>query len=237
LHANLEALETVLEGSEGAYDRAICCGDLVGYGADPNPVVEWARTACHLVIRGNHDKASAGLEDLEWFNPAARSAALWTQHELTPENADYLRALPKGPIEVNGFNLVHGSPLDEDEYVVGSADAVQTIAYVESRIYFFGHTHIQGGFSFHDATLRGIPRPGESGVYGLTLLEDAIYLLNPGSVGQPRDGDPRCAFLVYDTKDQSVLYRRLPYDVEGAQAKIRRAGLPPVLADRLSVGR
>jgi diadenosine tetraphosphatase ApaH/serine/threonine PP2A family protein phosphatase len=227
----------VLAASEGRYDDILCCGDLIGYGADPNAVIDWARASLRAGIRGNHDKASVGMEDLEWFNPIARAAALWTQRELTPENAEYVRALPKGPITIDGFHLVHGSPLDEDEYVVGFSDALQALTYVEARLNFFGHTHLQGGFAFRDATLHVLPRPDESGTLTLTLDGDSIYLINPGSIGQPRDGDARSACAVFDTEARRVTYHRVPYDVELSQRKILKAGLPPALAQRLALGR
>ena len=200
-------------------------------------MVEWAREHVTSVVRGNHDKASVGLEDLDWFNPVARAAALWTQRELTPENAEYVRLLPKGPIAIDGFHLVHGSPLDEDEYMIGSSDAMQALTYVEARLNFFGHTHMQGGFQFRDASLQVLPRPDEAGILALPLDDTSIYLLNPGSVGQPRDGDPRCAYAIYDPGISCVTYHRVAYDVQRAQSKIRRAGLPPVLAERLAHGR
>jgi diadenosine tetraphosphatase ApaH/serine/threonine PP2A family protein phosphatase len=177
------------------------------------------------------------MEDLEWFNPVARAAAVWTQRELTPENAEYVRTLPKGPVELDGFHLLHGSPLDEDEYVVGSSDALQALTYVEARLNFFGHTHLQGGFAFRDATLQVLPRPDESGVLQMTLDCDSIYLINPGSIGQPRDGDARSAYAIYDTETRRVIYQRVLYDVERSQRKILRAGLPPALAERLTFGR
>jgi diadenosine tetraphosphatase ApaH/serine/threonine PP2A family protein phosphatase len=227
----------VLESAKGEYDDILCLGDLIGYGADPNAVVDWAREHASSVVRGNHDKASVGLEDLDWFNPVARAAALWTQRELTAENAEYIRLLPKGPIAVDGFHLVHGSPLDEDEYMIASSDAMQALTYVEARINFFGHTHMQGGFQFRDASLQLLQRPDETGVLPLVLDQTSIYLLNPGSVGQPRDGDPRAAYAVYDPAAACVTYCRVSYDIERAQSKIRRAGLPPVLAERLAHGR
>jgi diadenosine tetraphosphatase ApaH/serine/threonine PP2A family protein phosphatase len=190
-----------------------------------------------VAVRGNHDKASVGMEDLEWFNPVARAAALWTQRELKPENADCVRRLPKGPVEVDGFHLLHGSPLDEDEYVVGSSDALQALTYVEARLNFFGHTHLQGGFAFRDSTLHVLRRPDESGTLNMTLDRDSIYLINPGSIGQPRDGDARSAYAIFDWDTRCVTYRRVPYDVERSKRKILRAGLPPALAERLTFGR
>jgi predicted phosphodiesterase len=238
LHANWEALEAVTRETAGAYDRILCCGDLVGYGADPNPVVEWVRENCFVVVRGNHDKASTGLEDLEWFNPIARAAAEWTMQQLTPDNAGYARALAKGPLTVDGFQLVHGSAQDEDEYVIAPGDAEMAFAYMEGRVEFFGHTHMQGGFIWNHARIEILPRvPPRVRELRLTLDGDCGYMINPGSVGQPRDGDPRAAYVLYDGEAGIVTYRRTPYDIASAQKKIREAGLPPILADRLAVGR
>jgi diadenosine tetraphosphatase ApaH/serine/threonine PP2A family protein phosphatase len=227
----------VLAAADGEYDEILCCGDVIGYGADPNPVVDWVRACVKVVVRGNHDRASAGLEDLEWFNPVARQAALWTQRELTRQNLEYVRLLPKGPISVDSFQIVHGSPLDEDEYVVGPSDALQALSYVESRLSFFGHTHLQGGFAFHESTLKILGRPDTEGRLDLALHPEFVYMINPGSVGQPRDGDARSAYVIYCPESNAIRYRRVAYDIARAQTKIRRAKLPPVLADRLALGR
>lgn len=238
LHANLQALEAVVTDAAGRYDQVLCCGDLVGYGADPNPIVEWVRAHCNLVVRGNHDKACTGLDDLEWFNPVARQAALWTQANLTPENADYTRNLPKGPLTLGNFELVHGSPFDEDEYVLGAGEADQAFHYLEQRLSFFGHTHVQGGFIWNHARVETIPRTGPRSDRRVMEIDPACaYMINPGSTGQPRDGDSRAAYLLFDSDAQMVTYSRVPYDIEGAQKQIRAAGLPSILADRLSVGR
>ena len=238
IHANWEALEAVIREGEGRYDRVLCCGDLIGYGADPNLVVAWVREHCPYVVRGNHDRASVGMDDLEWFNPVARAAALWTQQHIAPEHADYIRALPKGPLVVDGLQVVHGSPFDEDEYLMASADAGQAFSYLESRIAFFGHTHVQGGFIWNHARVETILQPVFSSERGVLEIDaDCAYLLNPGSVGQPRDGDPRAACLIFDSDAQMATYCRVDYDLAAAQKKIRDAGLPPILADRLAVGR
>jgi diadenosine tetraphosphatase ApaH/serine/threonine PP2A family protein phosphatase len=238
LHSNWEALEAVLENAEGFYDSPVCCGDLVGYGADPNRVVEWVRAHCTVVVRGNHDRACTGLEDLEWFNPVARAAALWTSATLSGENASYVRELPHGPAFLDGMQLLHGSPLDEDEYVVGPDDAAEAFSYLQSHLAFFGHTHLQGGFLWNQARVETIPPVSiHSDRTVMEIEADTGYLINPGSVGQPRDGDPRAAYALYDSNAGMLRYRRVPYDVEKAQNKIRGAGLPPFLADRLAVGR
>ncbi len=143
LHSNWEALQAVLEDTAGKYDQILCCGDLVGYGADPNPVVDWVRRNVRATVRGNHDRACVGLEDLEWFNPVAQVGTLWTMERLTPDNAEFIRNLPMGPVAVSNFQLIHGSPVDEDDYLVNAADAGGAFPYAESSLIFFGHTHLQ----------------------------------------------------------------------------------------------
>lgn len=238
IHANWEALEAALNRASGSYDRIVCCGDLIGYGPDPNRVLDWARSNLAFVVRGNHDKAGTGLDTLEWFNPVARAAALWTIEQLTPANLEYARSLPRGPLAIDNYQIAHGSPLDEDEYLIGEMEAGQAFEYLERDITFFGHTHIQGGFALisrHVLELAG-PLPADREVT-LDLDPDGAYLINPGSIGQPRDGDPRAAWSLYDPESRCVSYHREPYDIGAVQAKIRRAGLPDMLADRLAVGR
>jgi predicted phosphodiesterase len=237
IHSNWEALSATLEDAAGDYGQALCCGDLVGYGADPNAVVDWVRENVKAVVRGNHDKVCAGLEDLSWFNPVARSAANWTGAALTPENLVYLRSLPRGPVTFDGVALLHGSPVDEDEYVVSTFAASQVAPYLELQVSFFGHTHLQGGFLCHRNGIRRLPRPGPNEKRCTVEIEHTtLHLLNPGSVGQPRDGDARAAYAIYDSDERTVEFRRTPYDVPRAQAKIREAGLPELLADRLEFG-
>src|SRR5262249_43538774 len=150
----------VLAATDGQYDQIVCCGDLIGYGPDPNRVVDWVRSAVTFVIRGNHDKAALGGEILEWFNPVAKTAALWTIHELTPENREYVRQLPKGPLPVDSSQIVQGSPLDEDESLIGAGEVQQAFAYLDRDVTFFGHTHVQGGFVQSRRRLYAIPGPG-----------------------------------------------------------------------------
>jgi predicted phosphodiesterase len=237
IHANWEALEAVLADAGADYDETLCCGDLVGYGADPNRVVEWIRQRAKLVVRGNHDKACAGLDDLEWFNPVARSAATWTGQALTPDNLDYLRNLAKGPAPLDSFQILHGSPLDEDEYLVSAFAVSQVAPYLDREVSFFGHTHLQGGYLCSPDGIKRLARPEGAEIRRVVELEhEVLYLINPGSVGQPRDGDPRAGCLIYDSERRLVEFRRIPYDVRAAQAKIRAAGLPDLLADRLEFG-
>ena len=238
IHGNYDALEAVLADARGRYDRILCLGDLVGYGAEPNQVVDWVRSNVASVVRGNHDRACSGRDLLENFNPAARASAFWTRGVLTLENESYLERLPQGPLCIipdgvpNGtFDLVHGSPLDEDEYLVGLDDVRFLGGYLETKLTFLGHTHLQGGFLL---TKRSVKRfvPDRA----LQLEPDYFYLINPGSVGQPRDGDPRAAYVLYSPESRTVEYGRVPYDIGKAAAKILQAELPESLAMRLFEG-
>jgi diadenosine tetraphosphatase ApaH/serine/threonine PP2A family protein phosphatase len=238
VHANWEALQAVVHDASGSYDEALCCGDLVGYGADPNAAVEWVREHCAVTVRGNHDKACTGLENLEWFNPVARYAALWTMKTLTPANAEWTRNLPRGPAVHRQVEVLHGAPDDEDEYVLAPEEAERAFEHLQGRVAFFGHTHIQGGFFRKGTQVQTILRPLIRGDRRVMEIDpECAYLINPGSVGQPRDGDPRAAYALFDSDAQIVTYRRVPYDIPAAQRKILDSNLPPVLADRLSMGR
>jgi predicted phosphodiesterase len=239
LHSNWEALQAVLQDAAGKYDQILCCGDLVGYGADPNPVVEWVRVHVSATVRGNHDRACVGLEDLEWFNPVAQVASVWTMEHLSPQNAEFIRNLPMGPVPVKHFQLIHGSPVDEDDYLVNAVDAGSAFPYAESSLIFFGHTHLQGGFRWRREEVQAIGRlhPEWQTRYLLEVDPECAYMINPGSVGQPRDGDPRAGYVLYDTENEILFYHRVPYDIETTQRKILEAGLPELLAARLAVGK
>lgn len=238
IHANCDALDAVLEEAEGHYDQVVCLGDIVGYGPEPNRAVEWVREHAQMVVRGNHDKVAVGLDDVSWFNPIAEAAARWTMQELSEDNRRYLTNLPRGPVELSGFTLVHGSPLDEDGYLVGVIDAEYVVPYIEQSVTFFGHTHLQGGFTWSRHQVRHLERPAPWEPSHVVLIEETSgYLINPGSVGQPRDGDPRAGFAVYDTEGRVVTLYRRAYDIGTAQQKFRSAGLPEALAARLAVGR
>lgn len=231
IHSNREALDAVMADAKGRYTGILCLGDVVGYGADPNYVAERVRSSANVAIRGNHDKLCTGQDAADVYNPAARTSAIWTCAALEPANTDYLAKLPRGPLRVQDFDLVHGSPLDEDEYLVHAGDVHMVRDALEAQVTFFGHTHIQGGFL---VARRGIRRIIGDGV--LELEKDHLYLLNPGSVGQPRDMDPRAAYAIYTPEDRTVEFRRVKYDVAKAAQKIMDAGLPPVLAARLYEG-
>jgi len=243
IHANLEALEACLSNAP-AYDQVMNLGDIVGYGASPNEVTESARRLGEIFVRGNHDKAATGLMNIDDFNPLAAAAATWTRNQLTAANLDWLRALPQGPVkleEVPGVQLVHGSPNDEDEYVVSLGDALAPLIGLAVPLTFFGHTHLQGGFMANGSAADGF-RPeyrtvGQPESVALQLKPETRYMINPGSVGQPRDGDWRAAFVLFDTEAQIVHFHRCPYNLKSAQDRIFAAKLPPRLATRLAAGR
>jgi predicted phosphodiesterase len=242
IHANLDALEAVL-ATAPAHDTVWNLGDSVGYGACPNEVIEDVRGLGAVFVRGNHDRACSGLMSLEDFNPVASRAARWTQENLTEEHTGWLQALPHGPVSPNGptVSVMHGSPTDEDEYLLTLRDAWEPLKHVEAPVNFFGHTHLQGGFFVDDGMLFKLQtayrtRNG-SEEWQIELRKNARYLINPGSVGQPRDNDWRAACALYDEEERTVRFLRIPYDVRAAQMRILRAGLPERLAVRLREGR
>ena len=239
LHANLQALEAVMGAvPAGAYGRVLVLGDLVGYGAAPNEVVEMIRALDPLVaIRGNHDKVACGIDTPDEFNAIARQAVLWTVRTLTPDNRDYLRSLPAGPLPVGQkIEVCHGSPGDEDEYIFDGADAALAFERLMRPVCLFGHTHLPVAFvrERHRIETR---LPDDAGRIVLDIEPDRLYLVNPGSVGQPRDGDRRASFALVDDESGEIEVRRVPYCVELAQQAIRDAGLPLALANRLGAGR
>ncbi len=227
-----------------AHDQVVNLGDIVGYGASPNEVTERSRSLGKIFVRGNHDKAATGLMSLDDFNPMAAAAAIWTRDQLSSDNRDWLKALPQGPIALQGIpnlQLVHGSPGDEDDYVVSIGDALSALITLSVPVTFFGHTHLQGSF-FANGSAADAYRPqyrtvGQAESVAFQLKPDTHYLINPGSVGQPRDGDWRAAFALYDTDAQVVHFHRTPYNLKAAQDRIFEAKLPPRLATRLAAGR
>ncbi|HXO20054.1 MAG TPA: metallophosphoesterase family protein [Thermoanaerobaculia bacterium] len=238
MHGNWDAFEVVLRHARRKrFDAVLVLGDLVGYGAAPNQVVEAVRSLAPRVfsVRGNHDKVVAGIDRGENFNQAARAAAQWTTDRLTPANLRYVRELIRGPLVVGeGLAICHGSPLDEDTYVFSDLDALEIFSAHEVAVTFFGHTHIPSIFSLEPRGLSVRALRGRSG--RIELDPGGRYLVNPGSIGQPRDRDPRAAYMTYDSDRRVVRWVRLPYPIERAQSRIHKAGLPALLADRLAVG-
>jgi predicted phosphodiesterase len=239
LHANLTALEAALAAVKGRWDAAVCLGDVVGYGPDPVEVSQKLQALTKEVIRGNHDKAVAGIMSSEDFNPVAKMAVDWTREVLSSGLLQWLAELPPGPRKAQGVVLIHGAFQDEDEYVFTPAQALEGLLDSSTTLSFFGHTHHQGGFSYHESDIEVLSlRPRQSESFSALHLEPGYkYLLNPGSIGQPRDGDPRAAFAIADFDHNIVEFWRVPYDIPAVQNRMHEANLPDPLIHRLSLGR
>lgn len=236
IHGSLEALQAVLRDIPDGVEKIYCLGDVIGYGASPNECCDLVRASGMPTISGNHDLAVTDLStDLAWFNPVAAAAVKWTREQLTEKNAHFLRSRPRMMRE-DGTLFVHGSVRDPDEYILNGSVARENLEvledeYPEVRICFFGHTHVK--------TVAPSPDGPSPAYRTLDLTEGGPYLVNPGSVGQPRDGDAFASYVLAEESPEGVrvTYRFVDYDVEKAQAKIRAAGLPAILADRLAHGR
>jgi predicted phosphodiesterase len=231
IHANLPALDAVLAAA-GPVDALWHLGDVVGYGPDPDGVVDRLRAIGASGVQGNHDAAAAGGSGIEWFNPDARRAMEWTRTAISDQTVAWLGGLGQAS-RIGECTLVHGSPREPIwEYVTSVPVARANLAVLETRIGLFGHTHLPGAFVEEDGAIE-IVGPGDGSVLE---LRGRRALVNPGSVGQPRDGDPRSSYLVLDTNADTVTWHRVSYEVAATQAAMRAVGLPPSLASRLSVG-
>lgn len=237
IHANIDAFESVLADAAAHQPwHVLMLGDLVGYGAEPNAVIDRFRELpIAAAIRGNHDRAASGLDDAESFNEVARASAGVTARALTARNREYLKSLPAGPRTVSALvEICHGTPYDEDAYVFDEMDAVYALRSAGRPLCLFGHTHapfaarLSGDDLEYLDLVPGVP---------FAFSETSIYLVNPGSVGQPRDGDPRAGYAVVDEDARIMTCYRVGYPVERAQKRIREAGLPEALAARLALGR
>ena len=233
IHSNLEAFKTVLKKIENlAVDQIICLGDIVGYGPSPNECVEIVRENNITCILGNHDRAACGMIDPVYFNPIAKQAVLWTRKNISQDNSQFLRNLPT-TIEYDNFLVLHGAISDPDKYLINISDTEEEFPLLaDQKIGFFGHTHIQTYFTY----LGGVITQSKNSE--AVVKDRAKYLINPGSVGQPRDRDPRASLLVYevDGDKKRLTYKRVDYDIGATQKKIFEADLNPSLAQRLSYG-
>ena len=243
IHGNLEALQAVLAAAP-EHDALWNLGDVVGYGASPNETVQCMRLLADVTVRGNHDRVCSGTASAQGFNPMAKRAVRWTAEALTAEARQWLQGLPEGPLVPAGSSssLTHGSPVHEDHYILNIQDAWEPLQRATQRTTFFGHTHVQGGFQLLGRRWLEVQPVFASAAgsvqWTLKLQDDGTrYLLNPGSVGQPRDDDWRAAFAVLDDAANEVTFYRVPYDLALAQGKILLAGLPERLAVRLREGR
>ena len=235
VHANLAALEAVLAHASGSYDEIWNLGDTVGYGPEPVACQDRLNAIASVQLAGNHDLAAAGVVSAETFNPVARAANEWTAHQLDDWHRHDLAQRP-GKVERDGVTLAHGSPRDPIwEYVIDSVSATASLLHVEGDLCFVGHSHV---------ALAAIIRPGERSARMIPLdpnttldLQIGRMLVNPGSVGQPRDGDPRAAYAIYDSAKQTVIGHRVAYNIEQTQNAMRAVNLPERLINRLTSGR
>jgi diadenosine tetraphosphatase ApaH/serine/threonine PP2A family protein phosphatase len=237
IHANLPALEAVLESAEQAGVEEIwCLGDVLGYGVEPDACTDLVRERCKICLVGNHDLAVLGSLDIASFSEAAAVAVEWTRANVSDRTLEFLRDLdPEG--ERGGFGLFHASPRDPIwEYVLSSEQAEAAMDASERRINLIGHSHVALFFNRPDQGEEGETRGAQASDGALLDLDQGDWLINPGSVGQPRDGDPRAAWLELDSETETARFHRVPYDIERAAAPIAEAGLPSRLADRLYIG-
>ncbi|NSW55960.1 MAG: metallophosphoesterase family protein [Armatimonadetes bacterium] len=235
IHSNLPALESVLArlNREGI-DHYICLGDLVGYGASPNECCDIVRALEPSIVRGNHDYAAVQPGGERWFTPAARACILWTRDQLTDVNRDFLGSL-KPFVDIPGAHLCHGSLFDADYYTTTPFEAAASLRVMTQQLCFFGHTHYAEWFS----SRAGQERPDQfAAPDGATLrLEDgAKYMVNPGAVGQPRDGNSQAGYAIWDDVTHEIILCRVPYNIRAAQEKMEQAGLPWNMAERLNIG-
>ena len=231
IHGNLDAFRAVLRDIEGrgGVDELWCLGDVVGYGPEPSACLSLLRGYPHVCVAGNHDWAAAGKIDTADFNPDAAAACEWTSQQLTPADMEYLRKLPL--TETRGdFTLAHGSPRDPlNEYIFSGLSASGNFQRFGTSYCLVGHTHVPAVFQASEGICRKESLPP-------VLRPGGRMIINPGGVGQPRDGDPRASYVVYDDAERVIHSYRVPYDIAAVQEKMRRCGLPAYLSERLSGG-
>lgn len=235
IHSNLAAFEAVLYDADrrGGFDSIWCLGDVVGYGPDPHDCIELLHRHEHICVAGNHDLAATGKLNTSHFNDAAATASRWTAHQLTSGDTAFLASLPLR-LEQDSFTLVHGSPRQPLwEYLLNVQEAMDNFAWFKTPYCLVGHSHAPLLFELLDKNhCIGHRLSNEEHV----SLDQRRLLINPGSVGQPRDGDPRAAYAVYDEESQTILCYRTEYDIAATQTKMMKAKLPPLLISRLEEG-
>ncbi len=236
IHSNLEAFEKFLSLKVvGSIDKFLFLGDLVGYGADPNNTISLFRSMKNTYsVRGNHDKVISSLESSSLFNPVAAFSAEWSKVKLSDDNKEFLKKMKKGPSVIDHFlTICHGSTFDEDYYVFSVFEAVESLKFMKTSIGFFGHTHFPVIYFQRNNKLDAIPLNRDKKI---KLDPNTRYLINPGSIGQPRDKNPKSSFIVYDSEKKEIVFSRYEYNIKKTQKKIRAAGLPELLASRLESG-
>ena len=240
IHSNIEALQACIQrGKQAGYDAVLCCGDIVGYGPNPVEAIDALRALDSTTIRGNHDRVAAGLDEAVQFNPQARQAAFWTRSVLPDAYREYLAHLPVGPLSITPeAQLVHGAVKHEDDYIFTEADAEENLLLTDKHITFFGHSHFPVVFSTNEMGEPVVATSYEFDEFNAVKCETGRKLfINPGSIGQPRDGDPRASFAIWDEGRARMEFYRAEYDIQRTQSKMRAVQLPPYLIDRLARGR
>ena len=236
IHSNLEAFEKMLSTKKATeVDKYLFLGDLVGYGANPNETIKLFRSLnkSHY-IRGNHDKVVADLESSSLFNPVAAFSAEWSKIQISEENQKFLKSIKKGPEIVDHFiTICHGSTFDEDYYVFSMFEAVESFKFMETQVCFFGHTHFPIIYLLRNDKIDIVPLSKNTKI---KLDPNTRYLINPGSIGQPRDKDPDPSFVIFDSTRKEIHFQRFSYNLKKTQKKIREVGLPEILASRLESG-
>jgi len=236
IHSNLTAFEAVLEDIEqrGGVGEVWCAGDIIGYGPDPRECIETARKTCSLCVAGNHDLAAAGVIDTSDFNPYAAAANRWTAQQLTHSEVEFIKGLPL-TVERGDFTIAHGSPREPVyEYILDAATAMGNLEAFSTRYCVVGHTHAPALFAFGKS--RPVKTQGLGDGDDIKLGSERL-IINPGGVGQPRDGDPRASYGLIDTDRRIFTLHRVPYDIPSVRSRMEKAGLPEVLWRRLGVGR
>ncbi|MFC1952606.1 metallophosphoesterase family protein [Chloroflexota bacterium] len=233
IHSNLEALEVILRDIDlQKIDRVWCLGDIVGYGPDPNECIDLVRSNIDICVMGNHDQTMVGVLEHFDFNPDAEKAFLWTRTILTEDNKEYIKTLPL-KLEIGDFTLVHGSPREPFEYITSSFEADEALQYLKSLYCLIGHSHVPMIITLGEKTKRR--NNYLTNLRKFTLTEHATFI-NPGSVGQSRDGNPKASYMIYDSDLNQVTHRRVAYDVNRPRQKMKSVGLPEWLGDRLLIG-
>lgn len=236
IHSNLEAFEKMLSLKKvQEVDKILFLGDLVGYGANPEEIIDIFKGLQNVYsIRGNHDKVISELESSSLFNPVAAFSAEWSKLHISPPNKQVLVDLKKGPMVVDRFiTICHGSTFDEDYYVFSMFEAVESLKFMRTSIGFFGHTHFPIIYLLRNEKIDAVPLTKNTKI---KLDPNTRYLINPGSIGQPRDKDPNPSFVIFDSTKRDIQFIRFSYNIKKAQKKIRDAGLPEILASRLESG-
>lgn len=236
IHSNLEAFKkllTVIKTKK--IDKLVFLGDLVGYGPNPNEVIDLFRELDNVYcIRGNHDKVIAELESSSLFNPVAAVSAEWSKSHISEQNRKYLKKIAKGPEVVDHFiTICHGSTFDEDYYIFSMFDALESFKFMDTTVGFFGHTHFPIVYLLRNEKIDVVPLKNKTKI---KLDSNTKYFINPGSIGQPRDKNPNSSYIIFDSSKREINFVRFSYNFKKTQKKIISAGLPDTLANRLESG-